>query len=64
MNPPNFTTEKHHDAVWMKSIEAGCFPQWLNGILGIAWHCRCADYKHSIDSQCTTSVFYKKEYRL
>lgn len=53
----------YHDEVFMKAVAAGCFPKWLNGILGFTWHCVCADYRHALDSQCTAVKFYKKEHR-
>lgn len=40
-------------ALYETAVSNNCIPCWYDGILGLAWHCGCADNLHGCDQQCS-----------
>jgi hypothetical protein len=53
-----------NDVIFMRAVELGCNPQWLDGLFGWTWHCGCPDLRHACDSQCSMIMAHSLERKL
>jgi len=52
--------DKKDDKAYKAAVAIGCKPEWLDGIVGWAWHCGCGDLRHAYDSQCSVLKTYAR----